>query len=184
MSKLSQLAAVAAALGATFENGSEDSDSARGRVVMPDGLKFFMITGGYSHKGKIHIDSSFPNYQHHADGGMRAMSQRDIMPGNTDYFDGINVSDTKTPEQIAKDITRRFLPVYAPIWARAVDYVAKQAAYWQGYNDVAKVAEEVLTPFGYSNKVVQARVNYNNGRTVRVEVDNLDADKLRKLAAF
>lgn len=183
MNKLEFLAAISNALGATFTDGSEDSDSARGRITMPDGVKFFIGTGGYSYRGKVHVSSSFPHYQHKADGSMRSMSQTDIMPSNADYFDGINASATKTPEQIAKDITRRFLPVYAPMWAKALAYVQRQADYWKQYNSLAAVAEEVLKPLDYRH-ATPCRVDYMGGDYCRVSVDNLDADKLRKLAAF
>ena len=63
--------------------------------------------GGYQNKLQIHLNGEFPT----------------SIRGELCHYGGpisINVSDSKTPEQIARDIEKRLLPVYLPELEKAV----------------------------------------------------------------
>lgn len=174
--------AIAEKLGAQFMPGCELD---RGRFVMADGVEFFAISGGYNYKGKIHITTSFPAHVVNERGESRGTCQRDFMPYGSPHFDGINVSDAKTPEQIAKDIQRRFLPEYVPLYQKAVAYCDEQKTYWEKRGNLLTLVNECLKPFGYSSgKKIQARADYVAKDYANVVIENLDADRLQKLAAF
>lgn len=74
--------------------------------------KIRISNGGYQNEHKLHISGAFPT----------------TIKGEPGYYYGnsqssINVSDSKTPKQIARDIERRLLPVYLPELEKAVDQV-------------------------------------------------------------
>jgi hypothetical protein len=178
--QIAMFQAIASVLGASFEN-MDMCDQDRGHITMPDGVRFFVITGGYSYKGKVHVSPSYPQYISNEHGGKRSAGQRDF-DHSLHYpdtgFDGINISSSKTPEQIAKDIQRRFLPVYVPLYAQAVAYCEKQAAYWKNKTSLDKTARDLIKP------ISRLHLDYVSESEVTVKVSGLDADKLQRLCEF
>ena len=74
--------------------------------------------GGYQNASKFHIDGDFPRAEN---GGYSHYGQSP----------SINVSDSKTPEQIARDIEKRLLPVYLPELEKAIKQVEQANVYDQ-----------------------------------------------------
>lgn len=88
------------------------------RFTMPDGTAFYAGSpDGYDHKGKWHFSPDWPR------NGRDYFRPYKDEPG---YGLSINVSATKTPKQIAADVSRRLLPelvpAYAAMAARAKEY--------------------------------------------------------------
>jgi hypothetical protein len=110
--------AVCNALGGDWHPNQPSDDSMYDRsadLIGADGAQLHLSLT-WAGKGKIHIC-----------GSDRAV----IGTANTPYgikLPSINVSDTKTPEQIAKDIKRRLLPEYGPV-------LAEIKARWQSQLD-------------------------------------------------
>lgn len=77
-----------------------------------DGLAFWFRAGGYGNEGRISIHLNWP-HDNKGDAASRWDSK-----GEKVQCPAITVANTKTPEQIAKDIVRRILP--AAVAANAV----------------------------------------------------------------
>ena len=73
-----------------------------------DHQKIRISNGAYQNEHKLHISGDFP----------RSIKGEPSHYGNPV---DINVSDSKTPEQIARDIEKRLLPAYLPELKKAVD---------------------------------------------------------------
>ncbi len=75
--------------------------------------------GDYQNEHKLHISGCFPR----------------TIKGESGRYSGgsieINVSSSKTPEQVARDIERRFLPGYLPELEKAIEQVEKTNLYHQ-----------------------------------------------------
>ena len=171
---LELIANVASSLGANFEPMLWDGD-AQGYIVMPDGVKMFVHAGGYGNVGKIIFSDSFPKHVADIHGLLQYTGTRNFSSGD---FDGIKVSDNKSPEQIAKDVARRFLPTYAPLYAQSVEWCGKQADYWKKKNEMSLLGEQLFGNIKY------AQVAYVGDTTLRVNVSELTADNAKKLAAL
>jgi hypothetical protein len=85
-------------------------------------------------KGKLHIWGHWPL----PGADNRSLTPRDVREDSP----AVNVSKEKTPEQIARDISRRFLPEYIRIWdklaahkAEGEAYDNRRAANWQRITD-------------------------------------------------
>jgi len=81
----------------------------RGHLIKDD-QKIRISNGDYQNEHKLHIAGDFPT-------SIKGESGRYGEPIS------INVSDSKAPEQIARDIEKRLLPIYLPELAKAVDQV-------------------------------------------------------------
>ncbi len=97
----------------------EDMHWNKRAYLIQDQRKIGIVNGDYQGKDKFHIFGVFPT------------TKKD---GQRTYYGGdisINVSDTKTPEQIARDIERRFLPAYLPALEQSITQVLKANTYDQ-----------------------------------------------------
>lgn len=74
------------------------------REISKGDIKLFIRADSYGHKGKFEIIGSYPR-----DSKGQYINPYDY---NESRADKINVSMTKTPEQVAKDIERRLMPEY------------------------------------------------------------------------
>lgn len=177
-----QLQAIAAALGATFSDKYEHGD--RGIITMPNGVEIWATVGSRGNGtdvGKISFSPRWPDHIANKDLTTRATSQRDFLRG-TDYFDGINVAASKTPETIAKDVQRRFLPVVNPMWEKCVEWVAQQERSYTGMRDNEALARELFKYDGTGR--VYGSLQYAGAEYMCITVNNLNQDQARKLAAF
>lgn len=181
-------ASIAAALGCTIvpvkgHDVSTDRDSAT--FVTPEGHQFYAVTGGYAHKGKVHISICFPQHVVDESGAMRNTGQSNFQSYNAPYFDGINVSATKTGEQIAKDIQRRFMPTAIELWKACEVWCKAQADY---YGNKAVFKDEVvklLEPHSYGGaSTIKTELRYVGKDYASIVLDSLNIEQVRKLAAF
>ncbi len=121
---------IASALGAdwTYRNPSTDGDLAHwAEITHKDGYSL-SFTSQYPTYA-LHILGNFPRDHH--------FSYQEKRPS-------INVDPTKTAEQIAKDINRRLLPVYLPMWAKAAETQRQSEIYASAQ---ANLSDEILALF-------------------------------------
>ena len=96
--------------------------------------------GGYQNASKFHIDGDFPRAEN---GGYSHYGQSP----------SINVSDSKTPEQIARDIEKRLLPVYLPELEKAIKQVEQANVYDQKRRaNIQKMADYFQVEFREDNQ--------------------------------
>ena len=91
-----------------------------------DGLQFWLRIGGYGNEGKaaIHFDRPLGR-----DGRSPSLWAKN---GGTIHNPSINVSITKSPEQIAKDIVRRLMDESVEVFKLANEAIARDNAYLDG----------------------------------------------------
>lgn len=94
-------------------------------LIREDGLKLWFSGPGWSHKGKFHVSFSAPR-------GIDGRSIGDIYEGTGSGWkqfrpESMNVSETKTGQQIAKDIVRRVLPSAEKAQALCLEKIAKES---------------------------------------------------------
>ncbi len=77
-----------------------------------DGASFIVAVGGYRLEGRAAIRGVFPKFKN---GQIYSTSKRP----------SITVAADRSPAAIAKDIARRFLPEYEPVFAEALAYVTR-----------------------------------------------------------
>jgi hypothetical protein len=183
----SLLQAVATALNAQYEPLSLGPNRTGGHIEMHNGVRFFITTGGHAHKGKVRINPSYPSYTDDK-GTARCVAQRDFdqsLSWNVLGLGGINISDTKTPEQIAKDIMRRFMPEYEPIYRKAVAYCEAEAKYVKDKQLIEDVVKSALRPLNHASlSVIKAEVGYIGSTYVDIRVSHLSANQVVRLAEF
>lgn len=76
--------------------------------LLKDNIKIYVRNGGYGNEGKITISGSYP---HDCHGQLSTYGLKKP---------SISCSDSKTPEQIARDIQKRFLPDYMEDLAKVI----------------------------------------------------------------
>lgn len=99
------------------------ADGRQPRLAGPDGMEIFIATS--RERGKLHIHGDWPT------DGNTYMSPRSwgAVPYDENGDVSINVSEVRGPEEIARDILRRFLPQYREIYAKCCQRKAENAAY-------------------------------------------------------
>jgi len=107
----------------------------------------------WGNKGKISVSGEYPQ-------------------DTRDRAGSINVSITKTPEQVAKDITRRFLPEYKEKYTKAVAIKAERDA-WNAKRDA--IVDELSKLPGVS-KSDRSEQLYVNGKTASGTIKYVNAE--------
>lgn len=159
-------------------------------LTRADGFKLHFSTEVYGKAGKLVIQFFRPR---NAKG-----SWVELYEGHSRVFDpSINVSETKSAEQIAADITRRLMPEAEAIFAKVNAQVANEnAAHSNRVATLREMTEAVgVTPnegghderqFSFylpvRNHTVLVEVNY--GGTVQIKLPSLNPDKAKELIAF
>ncbi len=125
---------IASALGAdwTYRNPSLDGTLAHWAEITHQ--------DGYS----LSVTSQYPTYALHILGNF----PKDHHFGYQEKRPSINVDPAKTAEQIAKDINRRLLPVYLPMWAKAAEGQRQSEIYASAQ---ANLSDEILDYRGYGD---------------------------------
>ena len=121
---------IASALGAdwTYRNPSTDGNLAHwAEITHKDGYSFSFT-------------SQYPTYALHILGNF----PRDHHFGYQEKRPSINVNPAKSPDQIAKDIRGRLLPVYLPMWANAMDAQRQREQFASAQ---ATLSDEILALF-------------------------------------
>ncbi|WP_143532584.1 hypothetical protein [Saccharothrix sp. ALI-22-I] len=123
----------------------------------PDGVRLHMAQNHYTSKTHMSISGALGELHH--------FKPYDASTGD------INVSIKKTPKQVAGDITRRLLPVAAPVFAEAQK---RKRAHEENEARIAALAEEIRAAMGQDAKVSERDHEVTlggwNGHT-RVSVD-------------
>ncbi len=105
-----------------------------------DHQKIRISNGDYQNEHKLHIYGNFPS----------------SVKGEPSYYGesiSINVSDSKIPEQIARDIERRFLPIYLPELEKAVAQVNSTNLFHQKRTaNIQKMADYLGVEFEEDNR--------------------------------
>lgn len=110
---------IADALGGRIVKPRSDYGGVFADVELADGVRFHMHADGYGNEGRITFSGDWPSYTK-PDGSLTVVLPRDVWVNNNRLESpSISVAATRTVEQITKDVQRRFLPGYTPIW-RAV----------------------------------------------------------------
>jgi len=97
-------------------------------LTREDGLQFWLRIGGYGNEGKAAIHFDRPLGRDGRSPTLWAKSPATGQIGNT----SINVSLTKTPEQVAKDIVRRLLDESVEVFKLANESISSTNAYLDG----------------------------------------------------
>ena len=94
-------------------------------LIREDGLRLWISGPSYRHKGKFHIGFSAPN----GIDGRRINDIYEMCDGSLKQFrpESANVAETKTGEQIAKDIARRVLPSAEKAQSLCLEKIAKES---------------------------------------------------------
>ena len=139
---------LASILGGTFEPIKPEfkyEGEQRGHITV-DGVRFFINTGGYYLKGKVKVSTSYPYHRADITPNSRTYTQENYFNPEIEYpatctLSSIKFSASKTEEQAAKDIQRRFLTEYKRLYAMAVKYCEEQEAYW---NAMASTTDTIM----------------------------------------
>lgn len=130
---------IAAALGASYR-APHDNPEFAGRsawIYLPEGIALYLNLDGYSGDGRIGV-----SLKYNTDLLGSTISQRDF-----DYngeSPDITVAFNKSPEKIAAEITRRFLPAARLVWAKVEKCLASRNEYALSTRDTANRVADAL----------------------------------------
>ncbi len=102
------------------------------RARLENGEESLFLSNTWAGKGKLHISGTYPDKVQHD------TAQRVGHPSS------INVTITKSAEQIAKDITRRLLPEYREMLAKALKQHADDVAFKNGTEETKKEVAKII----------------------------------------
>lgn len=140
-------------------------------VELADGVRFHMSAGGYGNEGRITFSGDWPSYVK-PDGGLTIVIPRDVWIDNKQlHSPSISASLTRTVDQIAKDVERRFLPEYRPIWRAVKQRADDQTEYYRKQRETAeRVARRTegkvrdgFTKVDYTYEIGEARLSGGYG---------------------
>jgi hypothetical protein len=162
-------AGVAAAMGYTVKPRPESNHGGYAEIVGPDGRGFSLNTAiGLADRGKVHISGSFPD---------RLDGRQIWTVGYGKTRPSINVSLSKSPAAVAKEIERRLMADYLPL----LDECKKTLAQWTARRDsTAEVSAKLAKSIGgkvrtSDNPTADARIDVPG---VYVEV-SVSGDRVR-----
>jgi len=89
---------------------AERDDSHVVEMKSPEGFRLFFNAGWSGGYDKISVGSSWPLDE----------DRRQVTSSYDASIPRINVSVTRTPEAIAREVERRFLPEWRPLWTKAI----------------------------------------------------------------
>jgi hypothetical protein len=110
---------------------AQDRKPWRSRIDGPDSQALF-LSNTWGPKGMLHVSGRTPDGIDH---------QTQVSIGT---LPSINISLTKTPEQMAKDISRRLLPEYQAFLAKLFEQHRKDSEYKNGIEQMRRDVAEVL----------------------------------------
>lgn len=171
-------ALVAAALGAEWsvKPATHDWEERHPRVQRADGPSFWIGGGPDTREKQYNIHSEWPKDQQGAEHRPSSWANNETVPT-------INFTASKSPDAAAKDITRRFLPAYLPLWEKYQAEAAGADSYHTNRRTLAqhaaaivggKVIEEgknpaiVRIPYGDGPRITEVGLGSNNVITIEV----------------
>jgi hypothetical protein len=184
---------VAQALGNGWQLvvGATDFEQRVPHIRQGDNGPEFWLSSTWAGKGRVYVGANYPK---DAEG-------RESRPYFSTYSEhgtespSITFADTKSPEQAAKDISRRFLPFFLPLWTKQQAVVNANNTYRTGR---AAFAAEVATILGGEVKpaadgTAVVRLGYrergisgiealdHDNQTVNVALRGITLDQLKQL---
>lgn len=189
-----KITAVAAALGGRvrfLHDRGQHYAQDEATITLPDGVQMFLRPGGYGNEGRIHASGSYPSYER-VEHGREIVTPGDIYEGGKRLESpSITVADTKTPEQIAKDIERRLLPDLRHVWlackAHCDSNTARQAQRKATVERVAKATggqpnvhnESARVSYGYEIGDAEYRGGYSDDNPEHFKVTLADVSEAK-----
>jgi len=146
-------------LGGTARPLDRDRPESSYYITLADGVQIFARIGGYGNEGRVSFSGSWPSYKR-PEGGSCVVIPRDIYEnGQSLESPDITVADTKTAEQIAKDIERRLLPSLRHVWLACKARCDSSTAY---QDTCREIVERVAKATGGKSNVRDewARIEY------------------------
>jgi hypothetical protein len=137
----------------------------------PDGPELW-LSNTWSGKGRIYVGGNYP----------KDAQGRESRPYFSTYSENgiaspsITFAETKTAAQAAKDIARRFLPSFLPLWEKQKASVDNNNSYRQKRALWAKRVAEILQGKVITNRDGLADIHLGYRQTGIHEVTSLDAD--------
>jgi hypothetical protein len=112
------------------------------RLKDTEGHGICLHFGGYGNENRVSISGDWPSYKAN-DGSYQVVYPRDALRNDCNVCKDITVSNTKSPEQIARDIRNRFWAGYIEVWDKCRE-IAKQrcAAGIASHNAAATLSQE------------------------------------------
>ena len=154
-----------------------------------DGAQFY-LHGSWSGKGRIYVGADWP----------KDAQGREVRPYFSAYSENgaappsITFTETKAPALAAKDIARRFLPAFLPLWDKQVKAVASSNQYLAERASLALQVANILdgevktaadgnsiVRLGYRESGIH-EVDFDvDNETVSIKVRGLTLDQLRHI---
>lgn len=157
-----------------------------GTITLADGVAFWISGNQFHNKGRAEVSPRFP--QHETGTGFQHTIQRDFdkaVPYHQPALANITFSLDKAPHLAAREIERRYLKAYRPLYAQAVAWCDSQTAYYSAKRSIEQAARHHLAPVRYSeSRRVYADLGYVGGGECTVNVHGLCAADVAKLAEF
>jgi hypothetical protein len=148
---------IASLLGGRIVKDRTDCGGVFADVELADGVRFHMHADGYGNEERITFSGDWPSYTK-PDGTTTIVIPRDVWIDNRQLESpSISVSYTRPVEQIVKDVQRRFLPGYAPIWRAVKQRAEDQTAF---YRRQRETAERVASRTGGKARAGFTEVDY------------------------
>ncbi|HEX7120611.1 MAG TPA: hypothetical protein VF212_17595 [Longimicrobiales bacterium] len=136
----------------------KDAEKTRARLVHKDGRVIGLILGttryGRAPEGKLHVYGEYGT-----DNGQPVQPQEVGAIRYNESAPAINISAKKSPNRIAREIERRFLGEYTPIWQYCQEKICQYA---EQREVVARRAEEIRLALGLEPPSV--RLNYDKSQ--------------------
>lgn len=125
-------------------------------ITHTDGRRLYFVQGRYGQKpGTMSVSGDYPRDNGNDDPYVGTYVDPRSVNGR--HF-SINVSTSKTPEQIARDITRRLLPEYTETFGKIRERIDARIGHRASVEVVARMMQRALGP-GTDN------VRYNSDRS-------------------
>jgi hypothetical protein len=116
-----------------YDNEHNEEPAGRDwRARLENGEESLFLSNTWAGKGKLHVSGWYPDKVQHD------TAQRIGNPPS------INVSITKSAEQIAKDITHRLLPEYREMLAKVLTQHAEDVAFRNGTEEIKKEVAKII----------------------------------------
>lgn len=139
------LATVAASLPGQWTVKEDVEGTHGGNLIRADGLKLWVRAGSYNHKGKVYVRYVRPSDVDGRNGyslyGAEVPTQYGGVTRPKLEDPSMECTDTKTGEQIARDIARRVLPDAEAVQSAALAHLAE----WKAHREAKASLGEQIT---------------------------------------
>jgi len=131
------------------EEDAQDRKPWRSRIEGPDSQALF-LSNTWGPKGMLHVSGWTPDGIDH---------NTQVRVGQ---LPSINISLTKTSEQMAKDISRRLLPEYQQLLTKLFEQHRTDTEYKNGVEKMQRAVSDVLgVPFREGREVISGRGSFD-----------------------